>query len=110
MLTNISSFRSIPILVIPRLDRGIQKGTGCPLKTCGYDAETVTEFYNNETYGYFALLVGRFLPLACDEPLCPRESGEIYPPLFGPLPWRNTLQPSFPIRFFPKGYRLTRLL
>jgi hypothetical protein len=24
--------------VIPRLDRGIQKATGCPLKTCGHDA------------------------------------------------------------------------
>jgi hypothetical protein len=26
--------------VIPRLDRGIQKGTGCPLKTCGRDEKT----------------------------------------------------------------------
>jgi hypothetical protein len=29
--------------VIPRLDRGIQKVTGCPLKTCGHDVETVME-------------------------------------------------------------------
>jgi hypothetical protein len=29
--------------VIPRLDRGIQKGTGCPLKTCGHDAQAGME-------------------------------------------------------------------
>jgi hypothetical protein len=29
--------------VITRLDRGIQKGTGCPLNTCGHDAQTGME-------------------------------------------------------------------
>ena len=28
---------AIPKPVIPRLDRGIQESTGCPLKTCGHD-------------------------------------------------------------------------
>ncbi len=27
-------------IVIPRLDRGIQKNIGCPLKTCGHDEQT----------------------------------------------------------------------
>jgi hypothetical protein len=29
--------------VIPRLDRGIQKGTGCPLKTHGHDLKKEME-------------------------------------------------------------------
>jgi len=29
--------------VIPRLDRGIQKGPGCPLKACGHDVQTGME-------------------------------------------------------------------